>query len=271
MSEKTEVAKVEAKLPALPDPDELREILAANFEGIKPSFEVVKIPTGGGLAWTVPTEGEEPDMVKELQGVILDHYATRVYWREKFGQGSGNQPPTCFSLDGKTGSLPRQSGEFGDCPTCKWSQFGTATKQDGTGGRGQACSLKHRVFLLVPERSIFPFMIPLSTMSSEKKYEGSFSTYAVKLGSRLKKLGDVVTKVKLAKDRNADGIEYAKAQFFYVADLSNEEKTKVASLKQMFASAMRARPIDVEEGGSEEWEEKKENGATEDGRDPWEK
>lgn len=258
-----------SQLPALPDEEALREIVGANLEGVKAAFEMIKIPTGGLTYWQVPTDTEKPEMVEEIQGVILDHYPTRVYWREKYGQGSGNQPPTCFSLNGITGSLPREGDEFGECATCKWAQFGTATKQDGTPARGQACNVKHRVFILMPDRSILPYLIPLSTMSSERKYEGSFSTFAVKQLSKMRKLSDIVTKIKLAEDRNTDGIKFAKAMFFFVAELSPEEKAKIASMKALFASTMRNKPFEadeVEETGNGH-EEKSERS----GKDPWDK
>lgn len=235
-------------LLALPDADQIREILSENLGGLQAAFEVVKIPTGGMTAWSVPSEDGEPEIAKELIGVILHHYSVRAYWETKYGGEGAGAPPTCSSLDAKRGTLPRNDdGEFGDCATCKWSKFGTATKQDGKPGRGQACGLKHRVFLLMPERSLFPIMIPLSTMSSTKNYEGSISTYGVKMAGKGKKLTHVKSKVKLIKDKNADGIEYAKAQFFFVGDLSPEEKERIDVLRESLISAMKNKPIDNQE------------------------
>ena len=242
-----EVAKVAPpQLPAIPDPKELKEIFDSNFEGITPSFEIIKIPTGGGTFWTVPTEEGEEDSQKELVGVILDHYTVRAYWPGVFS--GGNSPPACSSLNGRQGNQPRTDGEFGDCATCKWAQFGTATKPDGNSGRGQACKLKHRVFLLPIGQSIFPYLIPLSVMSATKKYDGSFSTYTVKLAGKLKKLREVKSRIKLTKDTNADGQEYSKAQFSEVpGGLTDEEKKMTAFLSEQLKSAMRSRPFETEE------------------------
>src|SRR5262245_1417362 len=249
------------------------------MEGLKPSFQVIKIPSGGQLAWTLEGEGEDPDIVPAMIGVILDHYTTRAYWKNACGAVGGGGMPDCSSIDAKTGSRLRtkeQIGDtkgqfqtvdvFGECASCHWSKFGTAVNASGTPMRGQACQVNHRVFLLMPERSIFPVMIALSVMSAEKKYPGSITTYAVSVGSKLKRLSEVVTKVKLAEDKNADGIKYAKATFWFVADLNDEEKKKVAALKQMFTTAMRQKPFeaDEEEGGFEE------NGGVPEG-DPWDK
>src|SRR3989304_6389367 len=83
------------------DESKLREIMSANLEGLTPEFTVVKIPTGGGIAFEVPTD-EDIETEKELIGVILDHYPARANWPEKFS-GMG-QPPECSSLDGKKGT-----------------------------------------------------------------------------------------------------------------------------------------------------------------------
>jgi len=239
------------QLPAIPDPKELKELFDSNFEGVTPAFEVIKIPTGGNTSWTVPTEEGEEDSQKELVGVILDHYTVRAYWPGAFS--GGNAPPTCSSLNGRQGSQPRIDGEFGDCATCKWAKFGTATKPDGTPGRGQACKLKHRVFLLPLGQSIFPYLIPLSVMSATKKYDGSFSTYVVKLTGRLKKLREIKSRIKLIKDTNADGLEYSKALFSEVAgNLTEEEKKMTTFLAEQLKSAMRSRPFETEEFMEEE-------------------
>jgi len=256
-----EVAKVAPpQLPAIPDLKKLKEVFESNFEGITPSFEVIKIPTGGNLFWMVPTE-EGEDSQKELVGVILDHYTVRAFWLGAYS--GGNSPPTCSSFDGRQGSLPRnQDGEFGECGShlkdsdphkCKWAKFGTAVKPDGSPGRGQACKLKHRVYLLPLGKSYFPYLIPLSVMSATKKYEGSISTYVVKLGGQLKKLCDVKTRVKLIGDTNSDGLDYSKAQFFEISGgLTKEEKEMTTFLGTQLKSAMRSRPFEAEEFDTEE-------------------
>jgi hypothetical protein len=266
MAQKTEetkeLTKVESsQLPALPAPDVLREVFEANFEGVSPSFAVIKMPTGGVTRWVMPSEdGEEQDMVKELVGVVLDHYPVRAYWPEEFG--GGNTPPTCASLDAKTGSLPREGTMYGDCATCVFAQWGS-----GREGRGQKCKKIHRVYLwLAGNDSIFPHLIPLPPTSAEGKYEGSFSTYAVKLGGKLKKITDVKTKVKLIEDKNKDGIKYAKAQFFMAGELTEQEKKNALWLRDNLRPAMRSKPFEMEET---EVHEDKSSAAS--GTDPWDK
>lgn len=233
MSDELTVTK--SALPALPDASTMREIFEANFEGIVPTFAAIKMPSGGAPVWMVPTDEGEPEAVKEIEGVIIDHYRCRAYWPEKFG--GGNTPPDCASLDGKVGF------KYGACADCKFSQWGS-----GENGRGQACKSMHRVFVMRSgSDSIFPVMIPLPPTSAEGKYPGSLSTYAVALGGKLKKISDVLTRIKLISDKNKDGIAYSKAQFFIAGDLNSEEKTKIAALKKILQPAMRNKPFESDE------------------------
>ena len=265
MAEKKDSKEIAVKdaglpaLPTLPNLGELREVFEANFEGISPQFESVKIPTGGMLAWSIPGDGEEPDIEKEIQGVILDHYGVRVYWEAKYGGAGAGGPPDCSSMDCKTGT------KYGACATCKFSQWGTATNADGTPGKGQACKMIHRVYIWMAGREgIFPYLIPLPPTSGQSKYEGSFQTYTVKLGTKLKKLHDVRTKIKLVGDSNKEGVKFAKAQFFAVGDLTAEEKQQAAFLREQLRPAMRSKPLEFDEA------EGPETSAHGGGRDPWE-
>jgi hypothetical protein len=252
MAESKAVAvKQESALPALPPADQLKEIFEANFEGIVPTFAAIKIPSGGAPVWMVPTDDGEPEAVKEIEGVIIDHYKCRAYWPSEFG--GGNVPPECSSLDGKTGY------KFGECAKCPHSQWGS-----GKAERGQACKSMHRVFVLrTGSDSIFPMFIPLPPTSAEGKYPGSLSTYAVALGGKLKKIHEVRTRIKLIQDKNRDGIAYSKAQFFVAGDLSEAEKNQVAALRDVLRPAMRSKPFEVDEAVEVEA-----NGAAK--KDPWE-
>jgi hypothetical protein len=245
-------------LPAIPEPAELKEIFDNNLDGVTFSFETVKVPSGDSAAFKIVNDAGEQDIAKDITGVVLDHYPTRAYWPEKFS--GGNSPPTCSSLDAKVGSLPRNDrGEFGACHDCKFSQFGSAED-----GRQQACKFMHRVFILrAGSESIFPVMLSLPP-SSTGKYDGSFSTYAIKLSGRMKKIPDVISKVKLITDKSKDGITYSKVVFYYEGDVPPEERTKIEFLRANLKSAMRQRPMEEEVVA----EKPATSGA---GTDPWDK
>ena len=164
----TEVATgAPSVLPVLPDPEMLKEIAEANLGGIDPNkqlFEVIKMPTGGAEFWTVPGE-EKATPEEQISGVILDHYPTRAYWRNKPADGATARPD-CSSLDAKTGSLPRnEDGEFGNCGwgmddedprKCKWAKFGTAINDSGQPTRGKLASSSTAYFYTCPRRGFFP-------------------------------------------------------------------------------------------------------------------
>ena len=90
----------QVNLPALND--DLAEVIAEEMDGLSIEFDRVKIPSGGGLAFEVPGDDpDEPDMKKEIVGVIVDQHAVNAYWAVKYsGQ---NNPPDCSSMDGKVG------------------------------------------------------------------------------------------------------------------------------------------------------------------------
>jgi len=232
-----EVAKVAPpQLPAIPDPKELEAIIRESFEGVQPSFQTIKIPTGGSLAWEIPGD-EEPEIKKEFLGVIMDHYPTRVYWPGDFE--GGNSPPECSSLDGRTGF------KYGECAKCQYSQWGSGKK-----GRGQACKSVHRVYvLLAGSDSIFPYLVPFPPTSAPARggYEGSLPTYLTKIVGKLKRPSGVWTKFKLIKDKNPEGIEYGKVQCFLGGDLTEAEKKTVTFLKENLKTAMREKPFESAE------------------------
>ena len=73
---------------------DLGEIFAEELDGLTPSFERIKIPAGGGLAYEVPGDDpESPDSAKEFKAVILYHHPISCYYKEEYT--GGNNPPDC--------------------------------------------------------------------------------------------------------------------------------------------------------------------------------
>jgi len=214
-------------LPILTQPDEVREILQENLDGMIPELPRVKFPSGGGLAFEIPGE-DETAVASELVGVVVDQHSMNAYWSQKY-DGQKNAPD-CVSMDGKVG-MARQdaavawAGGCQDCATCPLNQFGSAED-----GRGKACKNMKRVALL-REGEILPLLITIPPTSVRE-----WNTYMVNLTSKLKKPYSVVTKIKLTKATNASGITYSKGVFSRVKDLSKEE---VAHLKE-YAAGIKA-------------------------------
>lgn len=67
-NEKNEIMATEAST-YLTDPVNLNELFSEELDGLRPSFERIKIPAGGGISYEVP--GDDPDrttMYKNIEG-----------------------------------------------------------------------------------------------------------------------------------------------------------------------------------------------------------
>ena len=205
---------------------------AAQFEGERPSFDRIKIPSGGGIAFEVPGDDPaSPDIKKELIGVVVDHYPANGHWETEYN-GEKN-PPVCASLDGKWGTNT-QTGERIACKTCPLNAFGTDSKT----GRGKACKNMWRLFLLQPDGGVFPIMVTLPPTSRR-----AWIDFAQKrIFGKGRELYETMVKITLAKEKNKDGVEYAKAQFAIMGALSEE----AAQRMQEYSAAVMGMTREVE-------------------------
>lgn len=196
------------------------EVIAEEMDGLSVSFDRVKIPSGGGLAFEVPGDDpESPDMVKELEGVIVDHHPVNAFWRNKY-DGSINNPD-CSSMDGKQG-FEAETGEYHDCKNCPFNQFGS-----GDDGKGKACKNMHRVYILV-KGEMFPYLVTLPPTGLKP-----LSNYILKrVLSKGKRPFEVVTKITLKKAQSSGGISYSQPQFSKVASLDEESAAKMAEFSK---------------------------------------
>ena len=182
--------------------------IGEELEGLTLSLDKVKIPAGGGLAFEVPGEDpESPDSVKDIVGVIVDHYPLNSYWTEKYnGQ---NVAPNCYSTDSKTGI----GNPGGECAKCPYNRFGS-----GEDGQSKACKNAHRIYIL---RSGVLYPIVLTVPPTSLK---PLSDYLAKriITKGLRSYG-VVTKLTLKKATNNTGITYSQVQFSLVEKLTSEQ------------------------------------------------
>ena len=129
-----------AQYPALVNPQNAIDILRSNLGGEKISefdLQQIKIPTGGGLSWTIPSVSGERTS-PSVEGIIVAVAPRRAYWESS--DLSGN-PPDCASRDLITG----RGNPGGACELCEFAQFGSADN-----GAGKACKETRQVFLLTP-------------------------------------------------------------------------------------------------------------------------
>ena len=191
-------------------------------------LDMVKIPSGGGLAFEIPTDDpDNPDTEKEIVGVILFHHPLNAYWEAKYdGQ---NTNPDCASYDGKTG-VNATTGEICNCANCPQNQFGS-----GEGGNGKACKNMHRCYIL-REGNPVPLLLtlPPTSLKGLRDYLGK---QVVLKGMRCYQ---VITKVTLKKEVSSGNITYSRAVFSKVGVLEGEKleaaKAYAEQLKEMNTS-----------------------------------
>lgn len=204
----------------------MSEAIAEEMDGLGTiPYDMVKIPSGGGLAFEVPTDDEDaPEMVQELVGVILFHHPANGYWEGEYdGQ---NSSPSCSSHDGKVG-IDTETGECKDCATCQFNQFGS-----GKDGAGKACKNMHRCYIL-REGNPVPLLLvlPPTSIKGLRDYIGK------KVVLKGKRSYQVITKIKLVKDKSAGGITYSRAVFSNIGELTGDKlavaKSYAESIKEM--------------------------------------
>ena len=204
---------------------DLGAMMAEELDGLDVGFERIRIPAGGGLAFEIPGEDGEPEMVKEIIGVIIYQHCLNAYYKTKFN-GASN-PPDCVSYSGADGI----GNPGGACAECPLNQYGSS--ENGS----KACQNRRRLFVL-RENELFPLVLSLPAGSLPE-----FARYLKRLISKGRKSNEVVTRFTLKKATNKGGVVYSQAQFAIDRPLSPEEHTLIAKLSAQvkeFSSRMTA-------------------------------
>jgi hypothetical protein len=225
------------------DVKDLMAIIGANLgahEQLTPGdLDRIKIPAGGGTTWSIPTLDGEID-TKEFEGVIVAFKNQRAYWEESFS--GGNVPPDCSSDDGMTGT-----GEpGGDCGKCRWSQFESATGEDGKPRPGQACK-QVRLMAIVMKDDLIPILIAAPPTSL-----GNMRRYFLRLSSRAVPFYGVLTKFTLIKAKSQGGIEYSQLACASAGKLSPDETVKMKAYAEVIGSSLERRSAANAEDYTEE-------------------
>jgi len=115
-------------------------------------FDVVKSPSGGTTAFTVPgLSGDE--IQKDITGIILDYTTPRAYWDTP--DPVEGTPPICFSNDSVV------SFEGQPCSQCQFNDFGSKN-----GGETNAKACKESVCLfLLRQDNIMPLIVRVPVSS----------------------------------------------------------------------------------------------------------
>lgn len=178
-------------------------------------FDMVKSPSGGATAFTVPgLSGETVE--KELTGIILTYTTPRAYWNTP--DPVEGTPPDCMSGD----SIVSSDGK--PCYQCPFNDFGS---KDGS-SLAKACKEMVMLYLLRPG-SIVPLLVRVPVSSKV-----TFLKYATRLLSTLTPLCGVETKITLEKATSSGGKPYAKYHFEAVRLLDAEEVKQAKAFGQQF-------------------------------------
>ena len=162
----------------------------------------IKIPSGGGKAFEVETDDpDDPEVMKEVTGVIIFTHRMNAYWAQKFGEagedGNINKSPDCSSMDGKQG-VNRETREIRTCDTCPYNQF-------GSDGKGKACKNMRRLYIMMDNRpDIYLLTVPPTSIKDVNK--------ALKkiMGQQHIPYSRMIVTFKLNVVENADKIKYSK-------------------------------------------------------------
>ena len=197
----------------------------SELEGVEIVMPQIKIPTGGSTVFEYITDDpENPEVLKEITGVIIKHRFQNVYFKDKYD--GTIKMPDCFSNDSKTG----YGNPGGDCKRCPLNRYGS-----GDGGTGKACKNTVKLFVL-RNGEMLPIEIIIPP-SSLKEY----SNYVSRLLMKGNVASQVITKISLAKETNKSGIIYSKLKFSKVRNLEKGELESIEGYKTGIDSVLENR------------------------------
>lgn len=100
----------------------------------------------------VMTYAGQPIKGNSQESIILDSIFENAFYGNKAYDPDEKAPPICFALsdDGKDMAPHEKSTDpqSETCKGCKWNEFKTALKQDGSQGKGKACKNTRRMILI---------------------------------------------------------------------------------------------------------------------------
>jgi len=213
---KKDVAVVEKKPFAIMEmsKEQIKSLIKDNLAGesidANTDLTRIKVPSGGGTTWTIPTvEGEIE--TKELVGILVCHQLVRSYWESAYtGEGV---PPDCSSMDCITG----EGNPGGPCLECPYAEFGSDPKEESN---AQACS-QNRLMYFVLQDELIPVAVkaPPTSLKNSKKF-------LLGLTSRQYEISSIYTKLTLEKTKSQQGMDYSQIIFTSAGKVENPELTK---------------------------------------------
>lgn len=208
--EKTALTVVEPKEYAILAGSDVGSLVASNLAGETISefdLDQIKVPGGGGTRWTIPSVSGEED-AEAIEGIIVHVGKRRQYWETADPTG---EPPDCFSKDMVIG----KGTPGGECGNCPMNEFGSAKN-----GHGKACKESRAVFL-VRSGDHLPIVVNVPPGSLK-----NLKQYLMRLPAPF---FQVVTRLTLRKEKNADSITYSQVVPQMVQRLDADITPKIES------------------------------------------
>lgn len=226
-------------LAVLPELGEVAELIKENLgsEGFDVfTLNRIKIPAGGGLAWTVETL-TGPEAEPEIRGIIIAWQHWQVYYSKPLEETGGGSPPDCSSRDGQMGTLSEAYnsegiGMFGPCASCPNNQWGT-----GRNGRGKACKEVRALFLL-REGDTFPTLLTMPPTSIKP-----IKTYMLNLANKRQRYYGIETALKLEQRKGNGTPNYSAALPRMTRVLTPEELKFINDYRPQIMPVLEAVPI----------------------------
>ena len=194
-----ELIKIEnANFDLVPFNAETAQTIAEELDGLDGfRFDEVKIPSGGSLAFELPSDDpDNPETATSITGIIAYHHSANARWEGNYTGDADSNAPVCISYDGVLGF---NNGTCTECKECPFNQFGSDES-----GVGKACKNMKRVYIL-RSGELLPLVLVLPPTSIRP-----FREYLGRLVKRGKKPSGVITKITLKKEKSQSGIIYSR-------------------------------------------------------------
>ena len=185
------------------DLEELKDQMEDLDQDTGIACRLIKIPSGGKLAYEVQTGEDETDVdyMKEVEGVIIFTHRLNGYWPGAFGTDD-NKVPACSSMDGKT-AVWTDTGEVRTCENCPLNQYGSDDNPNGT-GKGKACKNMRRIYLMMNgDPNFYLLTVPPTSIKDVNKQLTKIITGGTPYTG-------LIVSFKLEKPKNAKGVQYSK-------------------------------------------------------------
>lgn len=223
-AKKNEVAEVKAfSLVSMKDglDEETRAALEDEMEDLESDGGIycrrIKVPSGGGRAFEIEGDDpDDPDILKEFDGVVLFTHRINTMWEGEFG--GENRVPACSSFDAKVG-VKYDTGESCSCEKCPHNQF----KDDNT---GKDCKNMRRIYLMLDgQQWLYLLSVPPTSLKAVNRQLNTILAQGTPFT-------DVVVHFSLESATNRSGIDFSRIVLKKGSVLQDDQKRMARAMRE---------------------------------------